>query len=100
MSAADHPEYRYIKLPEKRLLLRVHRGLQRVILRQLALQLGFHLLQVGRVDGREILEYYDTSGLSLVAFRTPTAVYWVSNTLTDSIPSGELIAIAALLRPR
>ena len=51
------------------------------------------------VNGRRLREYGTGPNLSLVALSTPTGAYWVSNTLTDSIPSAELIAIAASLRP-
>jgi polyisoprenyl-teichoic acid--peptidoglycan teichoic acid transferase len=51
------------------------------------------------VNGRQLLEYGTSSQLSLVAFRTSSGTYWVSNTLTNSIPSAELIAIAASMRP-
>ena len=51
------------------------------------------------VGGRRLLEYDEGSRLTLVAWRTPSAVYWVSNTLTGTIPAGQLIAIAASLRP-
>jgi polyisoprenyl-teichoic acid--peptidoglycan teichoic acid transferase len=51
------------------------------------------------VDGRTLLEYANGSGLSVVAFRTAGAVYWVSNTLTDTISAAQLIAIAASLQP-
>jgi LCP family protein required for cell wall assembly len=51
------------------------------------------------VNGRRLLEYGTGSELSLVAFRTPSGTYWVSNTLTSSIPSAELVTIAASMRP-
>ena len=50
------------------------------------------------VDGRKLLLYYDGSHLRLVAWRTQKAVYWVTNTLTLSIPNCGLIAIAGSLR--
>ena len=50
------------------------------------------------VGGRKLLLYYDGSHLRLVAWRTPKAVYWVTNTLTLSIPNSRLIAIAGSLR--
>jgi LCP family protein required for cell wall assembly len=49
------------------------------------------------VGGKELLLYANGSKLSLVAWRTPQAVYWVSNTLTDGIPNKQLVAIAASL---
>ena len=58
-----------------------------------------HPVRTEVVDGRSLREYGTGSELSLVAFSTPSGNYWVSNTLTDAIPSGELIAIAASMRP-
>ncbi len=49
------------------------------------------------VNGKELLLYADGGKLSLVAWRTPSAVYWVSNTLTENIPNRQLVAIAASL---
>ncbi len=48
--------------------------------------------------GRKLLEYFDGAHLSVVAFETGTATYWVSNTLIDSIPNRQLISIAASMR--
>jgi LCP family protein required for cell wall assembly len=50
------------------------------------------------VDGRKLMLYYDGSHLRLVAWRTSKAVYWVTNTLSMSIPNSRLIAIAGSLR--
>ena len=50
------------------------------------------------VDGRKLMLYYDGSHLRLAAWRTEKAVYWVTNTLTMSIPNSRLIAIAGSLR--
>jgi LCP family protein required for cell wall assembly len=58
-----------------------------------------HPTQTETVNGRQLREYGTSSELSLVAFDTPSGTYWVSNTLTGSIPSAELIAIAASMRP-
>jgi LCP family protein required for cell wall assembly len=49
------------------------------------------------VGGKQLLLYANGSKLSLVAWRTPQAVYWVSNTLTDDITNRQLVAIAASL---
>jgi LCP family protein required for cell wall assembly len=51
-----------------------------------------------RVNGRKLRLYYDGSHLRLVAWRTDKAVYWVTNTLTQSIPNSRLIAIAGSLK--
>ncbi len=53
--------------------------------------------QTESVGGKQLMEFYNGSKLSLVAWRTPGGVYWVSNTLTDDIVPKQLIAIAASL---
>ena len=58
-----------------------------------------HPANTQTVNGRQLREYGTGSTLTLVAFSTPTGTYWVSNTLTNSIPSAELIAIAASMQP-
>jgi len=50
------------------------------------------------VNGRELMLFYDGSRIRLVAWRTSKAVYWVTNTLTLSIPNSRLIAIAGSLK--
>jgi LCP family protein required for cell wall assembly len=54
--------------------------------------------RVREVDGRKLELFYDGSRLRLVAWRTKNAVYWVTNTLTLSIPNSRLMAIASSLR--
>jgi polyisoprenyl-teichoic acid--peptidoglycan teichoic acid transferase len=49
------------------------------------------------VNGKQLLLYANGSKLSLVAWRTPQGVYWVSNTLTDDLTNRQLVAIAASL---
>jgi LCP family protein required for cell wall assembly len=49
------------------------------------------------VNGKQLLLFANGSKLSLVAWRTPQAVYWISNTLTDDITNRQLVAIAASL---
>jgi polyisoprenyl-teichoic acid--peptidoglycan teichoic acid transferase len=49
------------------------------------------------VNGKQLLLYANGSKLSLVAWRTPQGVYWVSNTLTDDITNRQMVAIAASL---
>jgi hypothetical protein len=46
-------------------------------------------------NGLKLYEYYNGGKLSLVAFRTSRAVYWVANSLTDTIGPRQMIAIAA-----
>jgi hypothetical protein len=57
-----------------------------------------HPTQKQVVGGRTLLEYFNGGKISLVAWRKPRAVYWVSNTLSDIIPNKQLIAIAASLK--
>jgi hypothetical protein len=49
------------------------------------------------VNHRQLGEYFNGGHLSLVAWRTPRAVYWISNSLNDALPNGELLGIAASL---
>jgi len=48
--------------------------------------------------GRKLRLYYDGKRLRLVAWRTRRGVYWVSNTLTQSIGEDQMIEIAASLK--
>jgi polyisoprenyl-teichoic acid--peptidoglycan teichoic acid transferase len=50
------------------------------------------------VAGRRLMLYSNGGKLSLVAWRTRRAVYWISNTLTDTLSRGQMVAIAASLR--
>jgi LCP family protein required for cell wall assembly len=54
--------------------------------------------EVRKVNGRKLELHYDGRRLRLVAWRTKRASYWVSNTLTQSLSSRQMIAIAASLR--
>ena len=49
-------------------------------------------------NGRKLRVYRDGRRIRLVAWRTRKAVYWVSNTLTQSISGPQMIGIAASLR--
>jgi len=49
-------------------------------------------------DGRKLMLYYDGSKLRRVAWRTPRAVYWVSNTLNYKLSNAKMLAIARSLR--
>ena len=42
--------------------------------------------------------YRDGKRIRLVAWRTPKAVYWVSNTLTQSLSTQQMLGIAGSLR--
>jgi len=53
--------------------------------------------QTKTVNGKQLLLFADGGKLSLVAWRTANAAYWISNTLTENIPNRQLVAIAASL---
>jgi LCP family protein required for cell wall assembly len=50
-------------------------------------------------NGLKLSEYYNGGKLGLVAAHIGKAVYWISNTLTDSIPPSQMIGMAASLTP-
>jgi hypothetical protein len=54
--------------------------------------------EIRRVNGRRLELHYDGKRLRIVAWRTKHAVYWVSNTLTQSLGKEQMIGIAASLR--
>jgi LCP family protein required for cell wall assembly len=54
--------------------------------------------EVREVDGRELELHYDGRRLRLVAWRTRHASYWVTNTLTQSLSTKQMLGIAASLR--
>jgi LCP family protein required for cell wall assembly len=49
------------------------------------------------VNGKELLVYANGGKVSVVAWRTAWGVYWVSNTLTDTLSPHQMIGIAASL---
>ena len=49
-------------------------------------------------DGRKLLVYKDGKRVRLVAWRTRKAVYWVSNTLTQSLSGQQMLGIASSLK--
>ncbi len=49
------------------------------------------------VNGRQLRVYANGGKISLVAWDTPQGVYWISNTLTDTIGNRQMVAIAASL---
>jgi LCP family protein required for cell wall assembly len=51
------------------------------------------------VNGKQLRVYANGGKISLVAWRTPQAVYWISNTLTDTLGNRQMMAIAASLQP-
>jgi LCP family protein required for cell wall assembly len=48
--------------------------------------------------GRRLLVFRDGKRIRLVAWRTPKAVYWVSNTLTQSLSGQQMLGIATSLK--
>ena len=52
---------------------------------------------VVRAGGRKLLVYNDGRRLRLVAWKTSRAVYWVSNTLSESLSRRQMLAIAESL---
>jgi LCP family protein required for cell wall assembly len=54
--------------------------------------------QVRTVGGRRLLIYLDRKHVRLVAWRTKRAVYWVTNTLTETLNRAQMLAIAASMR--
>jgi LCP family protein required for cell wall assembly len=49
------------------------------------------------MSGRKYQLFYDGTRLRLVAWRTPRAVYWVSNSLSETLSSKQILAIARSL---
>ena len=49
------------------------------------------------VEGKQLHEYFNGSKVTLVAWKTPQAVYWISNTLTDTLSGQQMLGIAASL---
>jgi LCP family protein required for cell wall assembly len=49
-------------------------------------------------NGRKLMVFRDGNRVRLVAWRTKKAVYWVSNTLTQSLGSQQMIGIASSLK--
>ena len=46
------------------------------------------------IGGREYELHYDGDRLRLVAWRTPKAAYWISNTLLQTLTEKQMLAIA------
>ena len=55
--------------------------------------------QIVTVAGRTYFLFYSGQHLMVVAWYEHGAVYWVHNSLTDSVENGELLAIAEQTRP-
>jgi LCP family protein required for cell wall assembly len=54
--------------------------------------------RVRKQGGRTLLLYFDGARLRQVAWRTPSAVYYVTNTLNRKLTNAQMLAIAASLR--
>jgi len=52
-----------------------------------------------KMGGRNFELFYDGTRLRLVALRTPKGVYWVSNTLSQTLTNPQMLAIARSLTP-
>jgi hypothetical protein len=50
-----------------------------------------------RMRGRTYKLFYDGTRLRLVSWSTPRAVYWISNTLSETLTSKQMLAIARSL---
>ena len=50
------------------------------------------------IKGRKFELHYEGDRLRLVAWRTPQAVYWVSNTLLQTLSERQMLAIARSTR--
>jgi hypothetical protein len=55
--------------------------------------------QTVRRGGRSYDQFYDGSSLHLVAWHTPHAVYWISNTLLEGLSNAQMMAIAQSAAP-
>ncbi|MCW3000165.1 MAG: LytR family transcriptional regulator [Solirubrobacterales bacterium] len=53
--------------------------------------------EIRRINGRRFELFRDGDRLRLVAWRTPRAVYWVSNTLLQSLTNKQMLGIAESL---
>lgn len=49
------------------------------------------------VNGKPLELYYDGTHLRLVAWRTPQAVYWISNSLQERLTNDQMLALAGSL---
>ncbi len=51
--------------------------------------------EIEKVNGRRLLVYSQGGLVSTVAWETPHAVYWIQNTLQNTIPNKQMVAMAA-----
>lgn len=54
--------------------------------------------EVRIVNGRRLLLFYDGSSLRFVGFYTRKGAYWISNTLSETVPNRQMLAMAASLQ--
>jgi LCP family protein required for cell wall assembly len=50
------------------------------------------------IDGRDYMLFYDGDRLRMVGWREAGASYWLNNTLSQSIPEAEMLAIATSMK--
>ncbi len=55
--------------------------------------------KVAVVAGKKLFEYFDGAAVALVAYHTRSGVYWISNTLANTISRRQMVAMAASLVP-
>ena len=53
--------------------------------------------QTKMVNGKQLMLYVNGGKMSMVAWRTPQGVYWISNDLTDDLSNQQMVAIASSL---
>lgn len=58
-----------------------------------------HPNETRTVDGRTLMIYNDGQHIHLVAWETPNAVYWVSNSLLEDLNNRQMMAIAESAQP-
>jgi polyisoprenyl-teichoic acid--peptidoglycan teichoic acid transferase len=49
------------------------------------------------IGGKQLMLFFNGHELSMAAWRTPQGVYWISNTLTDTLSNRQMLGIAASL---
>jgi LCP family protein required for cell wall assembly len=53
--------------------------------------------QTKTVGGKQLMLYFNSHKISVAAWRTSQGVYWVSNTLTDTLSNQQMVGIAGSL---
>jgi polyisoprenyl-teichoic acid--peptidoglycan teichoic acid transferase len=54
--------------------------------------------EIRTVNRRRLLLFYDGSSLRFVGFHTKQGAYWISNTLSETVPNAQMLAMAATLQ--